>query len=139
VSNATAVPIFKACETQRGADWSVLVTWPDQREQYLDGFVSFDETVTWVKDKSRAWLEAQQINAYPSGPRRQDHIWSRFERAKAPDKPDTIARASHASTPELRDVDAIDQLINVLDTHKDTAKEDRMARGDAFKDEQSSE
>jgi hypothetical protein len=54
VSDARTSPIFKPCDTKRGADWSVLVTWPDEREQYLDGFQSFDETVAWVTDKSQA-------------------------------------------------------------------------------------
>jgi hypothetical protein len=139
VSNTNIAPSFKACETQRGADWSVLVTWPDQRQQYLDGFQSFDETVAWVQDKSQAWLEAQQLHTCPSAPRRHDHIWSRFERSISRDERDEISRASNAKVPEPREGDAIDQLINVIDSHKDAAKEDRKARGDTFKDEQSSE
>ena len=123
MSDANAAPTFKACDTKRGADWSVLVTWPDERQQYLDGFQSFDETVAWVNDKSMAWLEAQQLHARPSTPRLHDHVWSRFEPLKA----------------ERRDIAAIDQLINVIDTHRDSSKGDRMARGEAFKDEQGSE
>jgi len=114
------------------------VTWPDLREQYLDGFQSFAETVAWVNGKSQAWLEAQQINACPSAPRRHDHIWSRFESSTSPGGSD--GRSGSSDRPaELREVGAIDQLINVLDTHRDSSKEDRKARGDAFKDELSSE
>ncbi len=120
-------PSFKACETKRGADWSVLVTWPDERQQYLDGFQSLDDAVAWVNHKSQAWLEAQQLNASPSQPRRHDHIWSRFETSMAP---------SQADTPAPLDVATIDELIDVLDSHTNSSKSDRIARGDAFKDEQ---
>ena len=130
MSDARTSPIFKPCDTKRGADWSVLVTWPDEREQYLDGFQSFDETVAWVADKSQAWLEAQQPHACPSLPRRHDHIWSRFEPSTSHSKPDA---------PGLQNVAAIDQMIDVINTHKGASKEDRIARGEAFKDEQGPE
>ena len=138
MSKSIALPSFKACETKRGSDWSVLVTWPDQREQYLDGFQSVDETTAWIEGKSKAWLEAQQLNASPSAPRRYDHIWSRFEKTST-EPTYASSCASNANMPDVRVVDAIDQLINVLNTHKDSAVKDRKARGEAFKDEQSSE
>jgi hypothetical protein len=111
------------------------VTWPDQREQYLDGFGSFAETVEWVQNKSQAWLEAQQINAIPSSPRRHDHIWSRFELAISPEPSDAPSCPSNSALPDPRVIGAIDQLINVLDMHREAAKEDRRSRGEAFKDE----
>jgi hypothetical protein len=137
VSDASAAPTFKACDTQRGSNWSVLVTWPDAREQYLDGFQTFDETVAWVSHKSLAWLEAQQIHACPSTPRRHDHVWSRFETPMSPQA--APSETSNTNAPELRNIAAIDQLINVIDTHRDSSKDDRKARGESFKVELGSE
>lgn len=124
MSDANAAPTFKACDTKRDSGWSVLVTWPDERKQYLDGFQSYDETVAWVNDKSRTWLEAQHPNSI-SAPLAQAV------------KSDVPASVTVAKAPG-RDVAAIDQLINVLDTHRDSSKEDRKARGEEFKDEQGS-
>jgi hypothetical protein len=122
VSDANAAPTFKACDTMRDSGWSVLVTWPNDRKQYLDGFQSFDETVAWVNDKSLAWLEAQQCPDSASAPLVQAV------------KIDVPASVTVPKAPG-RDVAAIDQLINVLDTHRDSSKEDRKARGEEFKDE----
>lgn len=76
---SNAGPTFEASKLKMGKDWSVLVKWPDGREQYLEGFQTHDEMRVWINDKSLAWLEAQQIHASPSSPRLYDHIWLRFE------------------------------------------------------------
>src|SRR5690349_788847 len=130
MSEPTATPKFRACETKNCSQWHVLVTWPDQREQYLDGFKDADAAANWVKHKSQAWFEAQQMNASRFAPQRRDDMIVPLESKSRVGAIQARAAAPESRAPELPVVDAIGTLIDILDTYRASAVEGRRARGD---------
>jgi hypothetical protein len=39
------------------AEWSILVEWPDGREQNINGFDSLAQIRAWIARDSRAWID----------------------------------------------------------------------------------
>ena len=53
-------PQFTPKPLKDGSGWYVLASWPNGREEQIDGFVTEAEAQTWIRDESAAWLAAPE-------------------------------------------------------------------------------